>query len=155
LSFSGAANSCSSHLEFLQLQNPKTHYRRHKSTTLYLVFIHYNYIRNFTTYFCKPHSNIILPSTPRFVKWSITFRFINLNSKLIYIYFPTLAIRNIHLVFLYLITLTIITLSNYVPSIKYSLFLFFVWMVSCTDTSRGSSQGGSYSVLSQVPIVSF
>jgi hypothetical protein len=44
----------------------KKHYRVHKSLPL-------NHIQS-TSHFCKIHFRVILPSTPRFSKWSRSFR---------------------------------------------------------------------------------
>jgi len=57
------------------LWNPNVHYLVHNSLSLVFILRHMNPIHNFSAYFRKIHSNIILTSTPRSSEWSLSFSF--------------------------------------------------------------------------------
>lgn len=57
-----------------RLSNTKIHYCVHNSTQLGIILSQLNPVHTFTSYFCMVHFNIILPSTFRSSKWSISFR---------------------------------------------------------------------------------
>jgi hypothetical protein len=56
------------------LWNPKAHYRVNNSPSLVPVLSHTTPVRPFASYLYKIHFNIILPSTPRSSKCSVSFR---------------------------------------------------------------------------------
>jgi len=55
----------------------KVHYCVHKNLTLIPVLNEMGPVHTFSPYFSKIHSNIIFPSTPTSLKWSLPFRILH------------------------------------------------------------------------------
>jgi hypothetical protein len=72
------ANSSSASYVFC-LWHSKVHYRLHKSSSLDLILSQKYPVRISPLHYFEIHSNIILSSTPTSSKWSLPFRFSDLN----------------------------------------------------------------------------
>ena len=64
----------------LILWNPNVHYRTHKSSSCIPILTHTNPNHVLCSYFLIIHFNIIFPSTPRYFKRSLSFKFPHQNS---------------------------------------------------------------------------
>jgi len=74
------ANSQSASQEInLPLYNPKVHHHAHKGPPLIPILTQMHPVHTFTPYFHHIHSNIVLISTPRSSKWSLTIRSSDIN----------------------------------------------------------------------------
>jgi hypothetical protein len=73
------------------LWKPKVHYRIYKCLTLNTALSQMHPVHTLPSYFFKRNSNIILPSTLRFSKLPLSFRFSN-QSTWCYIYFSSLSL---------------------------------------------------------------
>jgi hypothetical protein len=68
------ANSCSASQEIPRLLwNPEVHYRVHNSLPMDTILSKMNPVHTLTSYFHKDHFNIIIPSTLRSPKWSVSY----------------------------------------------------------------------------------
>jgi len=104
LSPSWEANSYSASHEITRLLwNPKFHYSVHNSTPLVPIRSQMHPVHTFPPYFPKIHSNISLPSIPRFSKLSLPFTFT--NRYFVCSFISSICDKKAHLILLVLIEL--------------------------------------------------
>jgi len=85
------------------LWDPKVHYRIRMCPLPIPILRHLDPVHNPTSHFLKIHLNIILPSTPGYLKWSLSFRFPHQNPVYASL-LPSSATCPANLILLYFIT---------------------------------------------------